>query len=296
VSDASNRPGPHTIHERFAAALLREALAPAGKLHVDYRVDTERETIRVWEPRRSANDPAPVPAPDPDPMKRLGQGILEAVGMRAQDVEIGGEPDWIHLYFEPEPRGKPAPGLLGAMTRGPAILSPSHMPAGAHEANDEMRKTLNLWAMLGRKAKKTGVPRRKMPDTWVISTEPSKALQEGLGLGPKGKWPKGMYFGPPAFGIHAVVLRELPVTRKTLLLRLLGTGQVLESALAEQAALPVDAPERRAAQAALLAVSPAEGKPIPIEDAVKDPILRACRQAYRRWARAAAGGEDPAGR
>jgi hypothetical protein len=44
-----------------------------------------------------------------------------------------------------------------------------------------------------------------------------------------------------------VVVKELPVTRDTLLLRLLGAGSVLKHAIAELQALPAEAPERRLA-------------------------------------------------
>jgi hypothetical protein len=49
-----------------------------------------------------------------------------------------------------------------------------------------------------------------------------------------------------------VVVSELPVTRDTLLVRLLGAGAVLKQAIAELEALPEDAPERRLALPILL--------------------------------------------
>ena len=145
----SNR--ARTIHKRFGLALLREALAGAGKVHLDYRVDMEPEWVHGWEPRRSANDPEPPPPPDPDPKKRLGKGILGAVmdaaGMVPYSVQIGTEPDWIDFYFEPDPAGTPAPGLLGQITGSHSILVPYHAPPGEREARDAMGEALNLWAM-----------------------------------------------------------------------------------------------------------------------------------------------------
>jgi hypothetical protein len=49
-----------------------------------------------------------------------------------------------------------------------------------------------------------------------------------------------------------VVVNELPVTRDTLLVRLLGAGSVLKRAIAELQALPAEAPERRLALPVLL--------------------------------------------
>jgi hypothetical protein len=284
---------PPTIHQRFAYALLREALAGAGKVHLDYRVENEPMTIHAWVPRRGANDPEPPPPLDPDPMKALGQGILasalDAGGMVPQTVEIEPEPTFLDFYFVPKKSGVPAPGVLGRMTGSRSILWAYHEPPDAHDAREAMGGALNLWEMHGREAKKKrrkGSPKKrpKLAETWLICAEPSDVVVRGFGLSTKPDWPAGFYFGPRLMATQAVFVPELPETRDTLLLRLLGTGKVLERALEEQAALAHDAPERRAAEAALHAVATA-GDPVPIDEATADPALHACRKMYRRWAR-----------
>jgi len=179
-----------TLHARFAVALLREAFAGACTLHLAYRIDHEREVIHGWEPRRSANDPAP--------------------------------------------------------------SSP--------------------------------IPSPEMAPSWIISPDPSEMLIRGFGLDPG--QPSGLYVSSPVIARNAIILSELPRTRATLLLRLLGTGTLLEEALAEQAALPADTWERRAARAALLAVTAA---PVPMGETRKSPVLHACRRAYETWAKAIEG-------
>jgi hypothetical protein len=57
-------------------------------------------------------------------------------------------------------------------------------------------------------------------------------------------WPSGIYEGPPLLWTRLVVVSELPVARDTLLLRLLGAGQVLKQAIAELKELQEEAPER----------------------------------------------------
>jgi hypothetical protein len=57
---------------------------------------------------------------------------------------------------------------------------------------------------------------------------------------------------PPLHCTRLVVVNELPVTRDTLLVRLLGAGSVLKLAIAELQTLPEDAPERRLALPVLL--------------------------------------------
>jgi hypothetical protein len=57
-------------------------------------------------------------------------------------------------------------------------------------------------------------------------------------------WPPGIYDGPPLLWTRLVVVSELPVTLDTLLLRLLGAGQVLKQAIAEIKALRTEDPAR----------------------------------------------------
>ncbi len=65
---------------------------------------------------------------------------------------------------------------------------------------------------------------------------------ERLGFVPDHEiWPAGFYRAPEAYATHIVVLRELPLTPDTLLLRLLGSGETFARAFAELNALPHDA-------------------------------------------------------
>jgi hypothetical protein len=279
-----------TLHKRFAVALLREALAGAGTLHLDYRIDHEREVIHGWEPRRSANDPALPPPLDPeaDPARQLGQGILsaalDAADMVPFSTEIGTEPDFLDLYFEPDPSGVPAPGLLGEITQAPCIFAPFPQVPDKSEARTSVRLGLALWSMQDREATRAHTPSPEMPPSWLISNDLSEMLIRGFGLDPG--QPSGLYVSSPVIAMNAIVLSELPRTRATLLLRLLGTGTLLEEALAEQAALPADSRERRAARAALLAVT---AEPVPIGEMRKSPVLQACRRSYETWAKAIEG-------
>ena len=124
-----------------------------------------------------------------------------------------------------------------------------------------------------------------MPLSLAICTDCPEELLQHFGLATKRGWPAAFHLGPPLLGIGVLVLRELAVGRNTLLLRLLGTGRMLEAALEEQDALDAGALERRATRAALLAVVPPEGRALPIHADGKDPVLAECRTIYRRWAK-----------
>jgi hypothetical protein len=275
------KPNTWTIHRRFATALLRAALAGTGRLHVDYRVDTQRRTIRYFEPRDSANDPDLSPQPDSDPSKQLVRSLLEQAGMRAVEVEVGGAQEVMDLYFIPSRRKLLAPELLARMTRKNTILTLLHRPPELEDAREALRLAFAVWELRRRKSTARKA-RAVMPQTWIICTDMPKALPGLIGARLREEWPAGFYVGPPALPVHIVALRKVTISPDTLLLRLLGTGEILESALAEQAGLPADAPVRRAVRVALAAVCPAEGEPVPLETATKDPVMRACLRAYRR--------------
>lgn len=282
------RPEPANIRKRFCRALLKAAIEGSGKVHLDFPVESEPMDIEAWEPRRSANDTAPPHPKSADRKKQLQQGILGAAlgaaGMVPVTVHIEAYTELLDLYFEPNPGDAAAPGLLGRMTSSPSILVLHHEPPDEHAIHDAMRRALNLLAAQGREAKKR---RRKMPEvanTWLISPAHEAVMWKELGLEPKATWPAGFYFTAPAFAMAAIAVGALERTRDTLLLRLLGTGDDLENALAEQAALPPDAIERCATRAALLAGAPPGGEAVAINEPMKEPVLRACRQTYRRWA------------
>jgi len=71
-------------------------------------------------------------------------------------------------------------------------------------------------------------------------------------LRPFAGWPPGIYEGPPLLWTRLVVVNELPVTRDTLLVRLLGAGLALKQAIAELKELDAEAPERTLALPILL--------------------------------------------
>ena len=87
-------------------------------------------------------------------------------------------------------------------------------------------------------------PRPLMPVQWILSPgRPKRALDE-LGFQSDGDWPDGFYRGARGYKVWVVALNELPKTRETLALRLLGTGRTRLEALTEIGAMPVTDPDR----------------------------------------------------
>jgi post-segregation antitoxin (ccd killing protein) len=158
------------------------------------------------------------------------------------DAEVPADTRRIDLWFMPDPACEPVPGylgLLGRITAGPSTLEFFHnTPSGDALADcvikhGQFRHYLSL-----RK------PPPPIPTQWVISSGRPKGGIEGLRLHPLEGWPPGIYEGPPLFWTRLVVVSELPVTPDTLLLRLLGAGQVLKQAIAELKALRTEDPAR----------------------------------------------------
>src|SRR4051794_9515598 len=84
-----------------------------------------------------------------------------------------------------------------------------------------------------------------LPIQWVISScRPDDGIK-GLAFRPLPGGLRGIYESPPLHHTRLMVVSELPVTRDTLLVRLLGAGSTLRHALAELQALPAEALERR---------------------------------------------------
>jgi hypothetical protein len=166
------------------------------------------------------------------------------------DAEVPADTRRIDLWFMPDSTRVPVPdhlGLLGRMAAGPSTLEFFHnTPSGDELASclikhGEFRHFLSL--------RKVPPP---IPTQWVISSGRPERGIEGLWLRPMAGWPSGIYEGPPLLWTRLVVVSELPVTRDTLLLRLLGAGRVLNQAIAELKALQAEAPERTLALPILL--------------------------------------------
>jgi hypothetical protein len=89
---------------------------------------------------------------------------------------------------------------------------------------------------------------------WVISAGRASAAIESWTLRRAREWGAGVYASSVERAPRLVVVSELPRTRHTLLLRLMGREQVLSAALREVQALPGDSWEREFVWRALLRV------------------------------------------
>jgi hypothetical protein len=182
--------------------------------------------------------------------KQMVRAALEPRGPVETDAEVAADTRRIDLWFMPDPARGSTPehlGVLGRIAGGPSTLEFFHdTPSGEDLAeclikHGEFRHFLSL-----RKAPPS------VPTQWVISSGRPDGGIDGLWLRPVAGWLPGVYEGPPLLWTRLVVVNELPVTRDTLLVRLLGAGAVLKQAIAELKELQAESPERMLALPILL--------------------------------------------
>ena len=174
--------------------------------------------------------------------KQLVRNAVATSGSVETDAEVPADTRRVDLWFMPDPAREPLPdylGLLGRLLAGSSTLEFFHRtPSG-----DELAACLIKHGQFRHFLSLRKVP-PPMPTQWVISSGRPDGGIEGLRFHRLNGWPSGIYEGPPLLWTRLAVVSELPVERNTLLLRLLGAGQVLKQAIAELKALPAGEPER----------------------------------------------------
>jgi hypothetical protein len=149
---------------------------------------------------------------------------------------------WFVPYADRAHRKVLAPlGLLGRMARTSCTLEPHHRTPSGIQVADCIAKHRFFCRELARRT-----PPSPLPMQWILSSgRPSGALAGFRFL--RSRQSAGIHDGPALAWTKIVVISELPRTRDTLLVRLMGAGETLHRAIADAWALPPDAPERRLA-------------------------------------------------
>jgi hypothetical protein len=191
---------------------------------------------------------------------QLAKGILEQALSAAGEVrtqeEIPGEVQSADVWFEPAPGNAAARaqlGLLGRIAATSCLIEPFHTTPGAGPVLDCVSKQLTLRRNLVREARRNSGDAPLIPRLWLLSVGRPRSVLTGLRFEQLSGWPPGIWQGPPLLRTYVVVLRDLPATRETLALRLLGAGQSFWRAVEELRDLPADAWEPHAFLPLLLA-------------------------------------------
>lgn len=183
------------------------------------------------------------------------EALTPAGNVRSQH-EVAAEPQAIDTLFEPDPARAYALddlGYLGEMARIPSLFEVYHNTLDGPEYRGCVRKQLTLDHTERTKARRRKLPLPRFPHLWTLSAGRPERVIDGYKFTPISAWPVGFYQRCPEDAVGLAVLRELPATRETLLLRLMGSGDVLNRAIAELMLLPDDAREREVVMTSMIA-------------------------------------------
>lgn len=189
--------------------------------------------------------------------KVVAQRGLAPACFSASEHEIRHDPQRADLLIEPDPRRlsllEPL-GLFGRCCHEAAILEFFHGTPSPRTLEACLFKLLAL----RRRRRREG---KRAPCQWIfVSGEPKSALRL-FGFRRDRSFGRGVYRAPDGFATGLVVARRLPVTRDTLLIRLMaGKGPVLARARDEVLALPKDAIERQLARRVMVQLWPTLGR------------------------------------
>lgn len=162
--------------------------------------------------------------------KQMLRGGLESRGKFTSPLEVSPDPQQADGYFIPD-LSKPSSvegTVLGRMTEKTCIFELFSAAPDLLDLENCLRKHLNLRHVLRKDGTDVALPRQ-----WIVCAERAFRPFCDVGVGFAPGWPLGFYNLPRAYDTSIVVVSELPTTRATLLLRLLGRGQTLRGAIAE---------------------------------------------------------------
>ena len=174
--------------------------------------------------------------------KELSAATLGRGAKKALIVSV--EPQQYDLWFDPDPSEAAMlseRGMLGRMGKEPFGLEAFHQAPSVADARECVRKQLNFHRQREIEAKgEVGLAK-----LWLVCAGRPDRLLSAHRMRQAEGWPPGVYAEEGMLNLWVVVVSELPKTRETLALRLMGRGAVLREASAELAGLPLETWERQ---------------------------------------------------
>jgi hypothetical protein len=194
------------------------------------------------------------------PFDQLAKNLLRDALTRActseTEVEVLAATQKIDVYAVPDPARaaeRARMGLLGELAAEPCLFEPFHDTPSLRELRRCLNKQHTWHHELERRARAASAepgPDRPAADAVlfpalvVIGPGKPETVLDAYGCKLAGP---GVYQAVWGLALRVVVIAELPRTRETLLLRLLGRGRRFRQALADLADLPGDAWEHSVA-------------------------------------------------
>ena len=179
--------------------------------------------------------------------KDLLETLLLPYGVVEGGKRVSSEVREIDVWFVPREAKLPSElGLLGEMATVASLFEPYRNPVTKEEIGDCVLKLLSVRGQFQREAKrkKEKLSFSESPRLWILTPTASATMIKGIKGQEESKVSKGIYLSPETFRTGLVVIHQLPVTKETLWLRLMGRGNVQKQAIDELEALPSSNPIR----------------------------------------------------
>ena len=183
------------------------------------------------------------------PHDRLNKNIFELCIENFGDVEIQrsvqSETKFIDIYFTPKIPIPPEAqlGLLSqCVGNRPVAFEPYRNPVKINDIQSCLIKILEVQQELNREKEQSEIPQAFM---WIITpTIAAHKLEKFHAVSNETTWGSGIYLLPEVLQTGIIVVHQLPTIPETLWFRLMGKGNVQQTAMAEIAALPINHPYR----------------------------------------------------
>jgi len=186
--------------------------------------------------------------------KQYLQELLTALGKVEISHEVSPEVRQVDVWFVPTApltltqETTSARGLLGRLASTACLLEPFSNPPKEMEVRNCLLKLFAIFSQFQRQVKqnKNTLKEGDLPRLWILSPSFSQARLDGFGakLKLQQNWPEGVYFLAPSLRTALVAINQLPVTKQTLWLRVLGNGDTQRQAVHELERLPKGQPIR----------------------------------------------------
>jgi hypothetical protein len=220
--------------------------------------------------------------------KSLSGTFLDQFGQAAPEHEIPHAPQYADLVFEPDGRVAEAPrhGWMGRMAAaGPCVIEFFSHPVRPDELDACIYKRDGLYQLRLQRARHDGRPRPVLPHLWVTTSGRPRDILRVREAERLAGWPPGFWTLRRGYGLHVVVLPELPVEPDTLMLRLLGRDAVLHQALQEAARLEYTHPLKRLLGPLVVAFQPHILQDLDLSKELDMHVFEQWQAVYNQWER-----------
>ncbi len=184
--------------------------------------------------------------PHDDFVKEYLPELISNYGIVVSGKKIASQTKEIDVFFQPHSKvidDSNQLGLLRKLLNTTCLFEVYRNSVTVNQIKECIGKLMDVTTAITRENKKKNKDEEEV-NLWILTPTLSEKILESFGAKRKNNWEEGIYFLAPALSTGIIVVHQLPVSEKTLWLRMLGKGKVQEKAIEELNTLPKDNPYR----------------------------------------------------